>query len=91
MQVQQINLYNENETTHYGQPIINCNLAKCWTEVIRKSDYEARRKEIEDFNAKNRWKKRGIAVVPVKFGIAFTATFLNQVMWLAVCATYYYC
>lgn len=27
----------------------------------------------------NRWTKRGIAVVPTKFGISFTAAFLNQV------------
>ena len=30
-------------------------------------------------SSENRWKKRGIAVIPVKFGIAFTVPFLNQV------------
>lgn len=30
------------------------------------------------FYRKNRYKKRGISVVPTKFGIAFTAPFLNQ-------------
>ena len=34
--------------------------------------------EVEAFNAKNRWRKRAIAVMPVKFGISFTATHLNQ-------------
>ena len=29
--------------------------------------------------SENRWKKRGITMVPVSFGIAFTALFLNQV------------
>lgn len=27
----------------------------------------------------NRWKKRGIALTPTKFGISFTAFFMNQV------------
>lgn len=27
----------------------------------------------------NRWTKRGLAIIPTKFGISFTAVFLNQV------------
>ncbi|ELU12941.1 hypothetical protein CAPTEDRAFT_198744 [Capitella teleta] len=77
-EIQRANLYQEKQCTPYGQPVINCNLTKCWDEVIEKSDYETRQKDIAQFNADNRWKKRGLALVPVKFGIAFTATFLNQ-------------
>lgn len=33
---------------------------------------------IDKFNREHRWRKRGIAMVPTKFGIAFTALFLNQ-------------
>lgn len=36
------------------------------------------RAEIDKFNSRNKWRKRGIAMVPTKFGIAFTALFLNQ-------------
>ena len=39
---------------------------------------DERRKEIENFNRVNRYKKRGMALIPTKFGIAFTALFLNQ-------------
>src|SRR6266481_6316811 len=42
------------------------------------SDYRARRAEIRAFNAQSPWLKRGIALTPVKFGISFTATHLNQ-------------
>lgn len=42
------------------------------------SDFNRRRIAIEEFNSKNRWRKRGIAMVPTKFGIAFTVLFLNQ-------------
>lgn len=42
------------------------------------ADFNSRRTAIEEFNSKNRWRKRGIAMVPTKFGIAFTVLFLNQ-------------
>ncbi|HKH33844.1 MAG TPA: molybdopterin cofactor-binding domain-containing protein, partial [Beijerinckiaceae bacterium] len=44
----------------------------------RTSDYRARRGEIAAFNAGSRFLKRGIALTPVKFGISFTLTHLNQ-------------
>jgi xanthine dehydrogenase/oxidase len=43
-----------------------------------RSKYQEQLKEIERYNSENRWRKRGISVVPLKFGIAFTAKFLNQ-------------
>ena len=33
---------------------------------------------MDDFNKANRWRKRGLAVIPTKFGISFTTKFLNQ-------------
>lgn len=50
----------------------------CWDECMQSSKYLERRKEVDEFNCKNRWRKRGITIVPTGFGIAFTAVFLNQ-------------
>lgn len=50
----------------------------CWDECMQSSNYLERRKEVDEFNCKNRWRKRGITIVPTGFGIAFTAVFLNQ-------------
>jgi xanthine dehydrogenase large subunit len=44
----------------------------------RTSDYRARRQEIAAFNASSPIMKRGLALTPVKFGISFTLTHLNQ-------------
>ncbi|XP_055613911.1 xanthine dehydrogenase [Uranotaenia lowii] len=74
----ELNMYNEGDKTHYNEVIENCNVRKCWTEVIKSSDFENRRVEVEQFNAEHRWRKRGISVVPTMFGIAFTAVHLNQ-------------
>ena len=35
--------------------------------------------QVAEFNKANRWKKRGVAMLPVKYGIAFSALHLNQV------------
>ena len=42
------------------------------------SDYRARRKAVDAFNAESSYLKRGLALTPVKFGISFTLTQLNQ-------------
>ncbi|KAI7257574.1 hypothetical protein KC335_g12705 [Hortaea werneckii] len=49
-----------------------------WKQVLQESEYDKRRKEVEEFNKKNKWKKRGLSIIPTKFGISFTALFLNQ-------------
>src|SRR5258705_6095038 len=42
------------------------------------SNYRQRRKSIAAFNRTSRFLKRGLALTPVKFGISFTTSFLNQ-------------
>ncbi|XP_039429165.1 xanthine dehydrogenase [Culex pipiens pallens] len=74
----ELNLYKEGDKTHYNEPIENCNVKKCWEEVIKSSRFQERRAEVEQFNQQNRWRKRGISLVPTTFGIAFTAVHLNQ-------------
>ena len=71
-------MYKEGDETHYGQKLERCTVRRCWDETVSGSDYRRKRDEIELFNKENRWRKRGIAVIPTKFGIAFTALFLNQ-------------
>lgn len=77
-EVAELNLIQDGQWTHYNQQIIDCNVRRCWTECLQQSSYEQRAKECEEFNRSNRWRKRGLAMVPTMFGIAFTAKFLNQ-------------
>src|SRR5256885_5270897 len=75
------NLYRgngETNTTHYGQEIENNRLERIWQELMEKSEFAARRKELQKWNSKNPHRKRGLAITPVKFGISFTTTHLNQ-------------
>ncbi|MEO6217921.1 MAG: xanthine dehydrogenase molybdopterin binding subunit, partial [Sphingomonas sp.] len=47
-------------------------------ELAERTDYEARRAAVAAFNASHRVLKKGLALTPVKFGISFTTTHLNQ-------------
>ena len=76
--VRRLNLYQEGMRTHFNQQLVNCTLEKCWLETVKLANYDQMKLEVAEFNQKNRWKKRGLAMIPVKFGIAFTAVHLNQ-------------
>lgn len=76
--ISELNLYKEGELTHYNQKLEYCTLQKCWQECLESSNYYQRQKDIQIFNRNNRYKKRGLSVIPTKFGIAFTLPFLNQ-------------
>ena len=76
--VRYANLFKDGQTTHYNQPIEGDSLERCLLECLKFSEYEKTRAELNEFNAKNKWKKRGIAVIPTMYGLAFTASFMNQ-------------
>ena len=69
---------NAPQETHYGQKVDDFILPEMVAELTKSAAYEARRAEIEAWNSRNPILKRGIALSPVKFGIAFTLTHLNQ-------------
>ena len=64
--------------TPYGMTMENTPLARLTDELIASSNYSARRRDIDRFNASSQVLKRGMAFVPVKFGLSFTQTWLNQ-------------
>jgi xanthine dehydrogenase molybdopterin binding subunit/xanthine dehydrogenase small subunit len=79
--VRERNLYhgtNESNTTHYGQLIADNRIQTVWHELKKTSGFEKRRAEIAKWNLENPHHKRGLAMTPVKFGISFTLTHLNQ-------------
>jgi len=69
---------NEGETTPYHMPVEDFILNGLVARLEETSDFVARRAAVADWNARNPILKRGIALTPVKFGISFTLTHLNQ-------------
>jgi xanthine dehydrogenase large subunit len=80
LDVRKANLYGAGrDVTPYGQTVEDHDVAPRLIEQLeRTSGYRARRNEIRQFNARSPILKKGIALTPVKFGISFTLTHLNQ-------------
>ncbi len=64
--------------TPYYQTIEDCVIQEIVDELEESSDYRRRRQEIRAWNATSPILKRGLALTPVKFGISFTTTIMNQ-------------
>ena len=79
--VRERNFYSgtgESNTTHYGQELYDNRLDRVWTQAKANADFEQRQIAIAQFNQAQPYKKRGIAITPVKFGISFNKTQYNQ-------------
>ncbi|MCZ2722735.1 xanthine dehydrogenase molybdopterin binding subunit [Marinomonas sp. 15G1-11] len=80
LDVRRINYYGTNarNVTPYHQTVEHNIIAEMTQELVESSDYYTRRKAIIEFNKHSPILKKGLSMTPVKFGISFTATFLNQ-------------
>jgi xanthine dehydrogenase large subunit len=80
LEVRRRNLYGGpgRDLTPYGMEVERGVLPAIVSELEETSDYAARREALRVFNSTSPFVKRGIALTPVKFGISFTTTFLNQ-------------
>jgi len=79
LSVRLANLYAPGrDVTPYGMHVHD-NIAPALIERLREdARYDARREEVAAFNGRNAVLKKGLALTPVKFGISFTTTHLNQ-------------
>ncbi len=79
LDIRKLNLYAPGrDETPYGQRVEQHLIAPLIDQLELTSNYRARRDAIRAWNATNDHIKRGLALTPVKFGISFTATHLNQ-------------
>nr|XP_003405989.2 aldehyde oxidase 4-like isoform X1 [Loxodonta africana] len=77
-EVKEINMYKRTTKTAHKQTFNPEPLRRCWKECLEKSAFYARKQAAEEFNKENYWKKRGLAVVPMKFTIGVPVTYYNQ-------------
>ena len=74
----EINFYRDDDVTHFNQNITDWHVPLMYQQVLKESEYDARREKIAKFNEEHTWRKRGLALIPTKFGISFTALWFNQ-------------
>ncbi|MFC2096273.1 xanthine dehydrogenase molybdopterin binding subunit [Bacteroidota bacterium] len=76
--IQEKNFLKENNLFQYGQIAENVNIGNCYQTADKTYHIDKIEKEIEDFNSQNTNFKKGMAVMPLCFGISFTKTPMNQ-------------
>jgi xanthine dehydrogenase large subunit len=77
-EIQTKNLLKENDLFPYGQRVRNCRSLLTWNKAVEKYKLGEIRKRVEDYNKTHFEIKKGIAVMPICFGISFTTTYMNQ-------------
>ena len=80
LEVRRRNFYgtHNRNVTPYGMTVEDNIIGELVDELARTADYAARLEEVAAYNAGSDWIKRGLALIPVKFGVSFTAIHLNQ-------------
>lgn len=76
--IQKKNLLNEGDEFHYGQKASNVMTHKSWDLAVEKFETDKIKSRVKKFNSENRNFKKGIAFMPICFGISFTNTRMNQ-------------
>jgi len=76
--IQLANLLQENDTFSYGQIAVKVEAQKSWKKANEIFNFEKKAREIDSFNKSNALIKRGMAIMPICFGISFTNTVMNH-------------
>ena len=77
-QLQEANLLHEGAAFPYGQLAVDCEARPCWFRAKERYGLGKLQTEVEQFNQTHTLKKRGLALMPVCFGISFTNTMMNN-------------
>uniref|UniRef100_A0A8C2DWI3 xanthine dehydrogenase n=1 Tax=Cyprinus carpio TaxID=7962 RepID=A0A8C2DWI3_CYPCA len=72
-EVRRMNMYKEGDFTPFNQRLDQFTIDLCWEECMQLSDFNMRKEAVEQYNRQHRWTKRGLAIIPTKFGISYTA------------------
>ncbi|MDC8757119.1 xanthine dehydrogenase molybdopterin binding subunit [Janthinobacterium fluminis] len=83
LDIRRLNFYGRNDAegrnvTPYGQKIVDNVIVELSAELEASSAYRVRRAAVDAFNRSSPVLKKGLALTPLKFGIAFNVTHLNQ-------------
>jgi xanthine dehydrogenase/oxidase len=72
------NLLQEGDRNHHDQVMEHWHVPRIVDELTVSSDFQKRREQVNEFNKTHPFQKRGICLLPAKFGIGYVIRFLNQ-------------
>ena len=77
-EVREKNLYQRGDVTPFGQALAYCYIRQVWDYLKQVAKYQEKRASVEEYNRNNRWRKRGLAMMPVKYGSGYNLVLLEQ-------------
>lgn len=87
LEIRKLNAYQNGDKAPYGQTIKEAGAEAMLEHVSHMADYNKLKAAVAEFNTANSTHKRGLGIMPVKFGISFTTAFLNQgsaLIWIYI-------
>jgi xanthine dehydrogenase/oxidase len=72
------NFYDRGDVTPFGQALSYCYMKQVWKYCKEQSSYVARKELVAQFNKANRWRKRGLVMLPNKYGSGYNFLQLEQ-------------
>lgn len=74
--IREVNLYKAGQTTPFGLTLgsagVNWLVPKLWQSAKARWQVQARREAIGEFNRANAWRKRGLCLMPIKYGVSIS-------------------
>jgi len=72
------NFYQRGDVTPYGQTLTACYMSEVWRYLKNKVNFDDQLAKVQAFNRQNKWRKRGISLIPVKYGSGYNFEQLKQ-------------
>ena len=81
-EIRRVNFYRNGYLTHFNQPLEEFYFDHVWEDILHSSEFEKRRDEIVQFNSQNKYRKRGISLLPTKY-VTFLSDIIKKI-WISV-------
>lgn len=80
IQVREVNFFQKGDKTAGGHLLPYIEIDKVVNELKTWSEYLKRKQQVEDFNSKNKYKKRGIAITPMRYNLTYSLGYYNALV-----------
>jgi len=77
-EVREKNLYQRGDVTPFGQALSFCYIRQVWDFLKDVAGYREKRASVDEYNRLNKWRKRGLGMIPVKYGSGYNLLMLEQ-------------
>nr|XP_002120933.2 xanthine dehydrogenase/oxidase-like [Ciona intestinalis] len=84
IQVKQVNLYKQGQHNLYNEQLLFCNIRDIYNNLLSEYNIAERQAAIVTYNQNNKWKKRGLAVTPIKWGVSWS--WMKHTVLVSICS-----